>query len=296
MAKASIKSPREIELMRECCRIVAEVLRILKKCIQAGVTTRELDAMAEEYILSRKGEPAFKGYGADPKNRFPASLCTSVEDEVVHGIPGSRMLREGEIVSLDVGVKKGGFYGDGAWTFPVGRISDEKSLLLKSAEESLYTGIAQARAGNRVHDISAAVQSHVERDGFSVVRDLVGHGVGRELHEEPAIPNYGQRGTGPVLEKGGPRRGVGEGEGARDRADGEPGQVPGESRRRRLDDPHGRRISLGALRAHDPRDRRRTGNTHTITELMAKQGPITMDGIITDTLPNAMLRERTEEA
>src|ERR1041384_774540 len=202
MAKASIKSPREIELMRECCRIVAEVLRILKKCIQAGVTTRELDAMAEEYILSRKGEPAFKGYGADPKNRFPASLCTSVEDEVVHGIPGSRMLREGEIVSLDVGVKKGGFYGDGAWTFPVGRISDEKSLLLKSAEESLYTGIAQARAGNRVHDISAAVQSHVERDGFSVVRDLVGHGVGRELHEERAMPKYGQRGTAPVLEKG----------------------------------------------------------------------------------------------
>lgn len=202
MAKATIKSPQEIELMRECCWIVAEVLRILKKFIQPGITTRELDAMAEEYIRSQKGEPAFKGYGADPGNRFPASLCTSIDDEVVHGIPGSRMLRDGEIVSIDVGVKKNGFYGDGAWTFQAGKISEEKARLMKSAEESLYKGIAQARAGNRVHDISAAVQSHVERDGFSVVRDLVGHGVGRSLHEEPAIPNYGQPGTGPFLQKG----------------------------------------------------------------------------------------------
>jgi methionyl aminopeptidase len=202
MAKATIKSPKEIEFMRECCRIVAEVLRIIRRFIQPGVTTKELDAMAEEYIRSQKGEPAFKGYGADPGNRFPASLCTSIDDEVVHGIPGSRALREGEIISIDVGVKKHDFYGDGAWTFQVGKVSEEKSRLLASAEESLYKGIAQARAGNRVHDISAAVQTHVERDGFSVVRDLVGHGVGRSLHEEPAIPNYGQPGTGPVLQAG----------------------------------------------------------------------------------------------
>ena len=202
MAKATIKSPQEIELMRECCWIVAEVLRILKKFIQPGITTKELDAMAEEYIRSQKGEPAFKGYGADPENRFPASLCTSIDDEVVHGIPGSRALREGEIVSLDVGVKKNQFFGDGAWTFEVGKVSEEKTRLLKRAEESLYKGIAQARAGNRVHDISAAVQSHVEGGGFSVVRDLVGHGVGRHLHEDPAIPNYGQAGTGTVLQRG----------------------------------------------------------------------------------------------
>jgi methionyl aminopeptidase len=202
MAKATIKSPQEIELMRECCGIVAEVLRILKKFIQPGITTKELDSMAEEYIRSQKGEPAFKGYGADPDNRFPASLCTSIDDQVVHGIPGSRALREGEIVSLDVGVKKNNYFGDGAWTFQVGKISEEKNRLLKSAEEALYKGIAQARAGNHVHDISAAVQSHVEHDGFSVVRDLVGHGVGRNLHEDPAIPNYGQAGTGPVLQRG----------------------------------------------------------------------------------------------
>ena len=202
MAKATIKSPQEIELMRECCGIVAEVLRILKKFIQPGITTKELDSMAEEYIRSQKGEPAFKGYGADPDNRFPASLCTSIDDQVVHGIPGSRALREGEIVSLDVGVKKNNYFGDGAWTFQVGKISEEKNRLLKSAEEALYKGIAQARAGNHVHDISAVVQSHVEHDGFSVVRDLVGHGVGRNLHEDPAIPNYGQAGTGPVLQRG----------------------------------------------------------------------------------------------
>ena len=202
MAKTTIKSPRDIELMRECCSIVAEVLRIVQKAVQPGITTRELDAMAEGYIRSQKAEPAFKGYGADPGNRFPASLCTSIEDEVVHGIPGARTLREGEIISIDVGVKKNGFFGDGAWTFQVGAISGVKNRLLKSAEASLYKGIAQARAGNHVHDISAAVQAHVEGEGFSVVRDLVGHGVGRNLHEEPAIPNYGQPGTGPLLQQG----------------------------------------------------------------------------------------------
>ncbi len=188
--------------MRESCRIVGDVLRLLKSAIHPGITTGELDAMAEEFIRSRGGEPAFKGYGSDKRNLFPASLCTSIDDEVVHGIPGARMLKEGEIISVDVGVKKNGFFGDGAWTFPVGRISGEKQRLLTITEESLLLGIKQARKGNRLHDISAAVQKHVEEAGFSVVRDLVGHGIGRNLHEEPAIPNFGEAGTGILLQAG----------------------------------------------------------------------------------------------
>lgn len=202
MAKATIKSPAEIALMRESCRIVGEVLKLLKECIHPGITTRELDRIAEDFIRSQDGEPAFKGYGSDKRNLFPASLCTSVDDEVVHGIPGDRKLQEGEIISIDVGVKKKEFYGDGAWSFPVGKISEEKARLLKVTEESLYKGIAKAVAGNHVHDVSAAVQVYVEREGFSVVRDLVGHGVGRNLHEEPAVPNYGQAGTGIILQDG----------------------------------------------------------------------------------------------
>ena len=202
MAKATIKSPHEIEFMRESCRIVAEVLRLIKAMIQPGITTKELDTIAEEFIRSQDGEPAFKGYGSDKRNLFPASLCTSIDDEVVHGIPGNRKLQEGEIISIDVGVKKNQFFGDGAWTFPVGRISEGKARLLESAEQSLYRGIAQALPGNRVHDISAAVQTHVEAAGYSVVRDLVGHGVGRSLHEEPAIPNFGDPGTGALLQSG----------------------------------------------------------------------------------------------
>jgi methionyl aminopeptidase len=202
MSKVVLKSPAEIELMRESCRIVAEVLKMIRVMIRPGVTTSELDEFAEEFIRSQKAEPAFKGYGSDKKNLFPASLCISVDDEVVHGIPSSKKLFEGEIVSIDVGVKKNSFYGDGAWTFAVGKISGEKERLLKSTEESLLKGIEKAVAGNRVHDISAAVQNHVEADGFSVVRDLVGHGVGKKLHEEPAIPNFGEKGTGIVLQSG----------------------------------------------------------------------------------------------
>jgi len=188
--------------MRESCRIVADVLRLLKQYIRPGATTKELDTIAEEYIRSHNAEPAFKGYGSNKQNLFPASLCTSIDDEVVHGIPGNRTLHEGDIISIDVGVKKNEFYGDGAWTFPVGKISDEKAHLMKTAEESLFKGIAMARAGNHVRDISAAVQTRVEEEGFSVVRDLVGHGVGRNLHEDPAVPNYVQSGAGPVLQKG----------------------------------------------------------------------------------------------
>ncbi len=202
MARVTLKTPEEISLMRDSCRIVAQVIQVVKGLIKPGVTTKELDDVAEEFIRSQGGEPAFKGYGSNKHNLFPASLCISIDDQVVHGIPGNRKLVEGELVSIDVGVKKNEFYGDGAWTFPVGRVSGDKARLMKATEESLYRGIEQARAGNRVHDISSAVQSCVEREGFSVVRDLVGHGVGRALHEDPAVPNYGQAGTGMVLQKG----------------------------------------------------------------------------------------------
>ena len=202
MPKATIKSPHEVALMRESCRIVAEVLRLLKELVRPGIATKDLDKFAEEFIRSQGGEPAFKGYGTDRRNLYPASICTSINDEVVHGIPSSRTLQEGDIVAIDVGVKKNDFYGDGAWTFQVGKISEEKTRLMRVAEEALYKGIERARVGNRVHDISAAVQAHVERAGFSVVRDLVGHGVGRYLHEEPAVPNFGKAGTGMVLHSG----------------------------------------------------------------------------------------------
>lgn len=198
----NIKTPEEINLMRESCRIVAEVLRLLESYIKPGITTKELDQIAEEYIRSQGAEPAFKGYGNDKSNLYPASLCTSIDDEVVHGIPDKRKLEEGQIISIDVGVRKNKFYGDGAKSFPVGKVSEEKMKLLKITEESLYRGIEKAKAGNRLHDISAAVQKHVESAGFSVVRDLVGHGIGKDLHEEPQIPNYGEPGTGILLKPG----------------------------------------------------------------------------------------------
>ena len=188
--------------MRESCRIVAEVLRLLKGALRPGVTTKDLDKFAEEFILMQGAEPAFKGYGFDKNNLYPASICTSVDDEVVHGIPGGRKLREGEIVSVDVGVRKNGYYGDGAWTFEVGRVTEEKLRLMRVTEESLYKGIEQARAGKHVRDISAAVQQHVESAGFSVVRDLVGHGVGKNLHEEPPIPNFVDSTSSPKLKSG----------------------------------------------------------------------------------------------
>ncbi len=196
------KTTLEIGLMRESCSIVAEVLRLLAPLVKPGVSTIELDAAAEEFIRMRGGEPAFKGYGTDKRNLFPASICASVDDEVVHGVPGPRNLAEGEIISIDVGVRKNGYYGDGAWTYSVGSISAEKARLMRVTEEALMMGIGRSVAGNRVHDISAAIQQRVEADGFSVVRDLVGHGIGTRLHEEPAIPNFGTPGTGMVLEEG----------------------------------------------------------------------------------------------
>jgi methionyl aminopeptidase len=202
MAKIPIKTSREIELIRESCRIVGEVLALVGSHIRSGIYTRELDGMAEEYIRSRGAVPAFKGYGHDPKNPFPGSLCVSIEDEVVHGIPDGRRLEDGQVVSIDVGVLKDGYFGDAARTFAVGATTDEKLRLLRVTEESLARAVGQAREGNHLYDVSAAVQAHVEAEGFSVVRDLVGHGIGKNLHEEPSIPNFGTPGTGPVLKEG----------------------------------------------------------------------------------------------
>jgi methionyl aminopeptidase len=202
MAKVPIKSPREIQLMRESGRIVAEVLALVGVRIAPGTRTKDLDTFAEDYIRSKGAVPAFKGYGHDPKNLFPGTLCISIDDEVVHGIPDGRVLKEGQIVSIDVGVKKEGYFGDGARTFAVGSVSEEKLRLLKTTEASLYRGIANARSGNHLHDVSHAVQERVEQEGFSVVRDLVGHGVGKNLHEEPAVPNFGTAGTGILLKEG----------------------------------------------------------------------------------------------
>lgn len=197
-----IKTKQEIELIRGSSKIVADVLKLIRTYVKPGVTTLELDRVAEDFIRSFKAEPAFKGYGTNKKNLFPATLCTSIDSEVVHGIPAKRVLREGEILSVDVGVKKDGWYGDGAYSFAVGEVSKEKQRLLKATEEALYKGIEQAVVGNRIHDISYAVQERIEAEGFSVVRDLVGHGVGEELHEEPSVPNFGKPGTGIKLEEG----------------------------------------------------------------------------------------------
>lgn len=197
----SIKSEAEIELMRESSRIVADVIKLVSTQIKPGVTTQQLDSLAEDYIRSCGAVPAFKGYG-EPNNPFPGTLCISVENEVVHGIPGRRVLREGEIVSIDVGAKKNGFFGDGAFTFPVGEVSEEKKRLMRVTKESLDKAVEQAVVGKRIGDIAYAVQSYVEEAGYSVVRDLVGHAVGRELHEDPQVPNYGKPNKGVVLREG----------------------------------------------------------------------------------------------
>ncbi len=195
-----IKNNSEIDLIRESSRIVAETLKLVGSFVKPGVTTFELDQIAEDYIRSNNGIPAFKGYGYGKP--FPATICASIDDEVVHGIPSERILKEGEIISIDVGVLKNNYYGDAAITVAVGEISKEKRQLMKVTEESLYKGIEAAVAGNRIGDISFAVQNHVEKYGYGVVRDLTGHGVGRKLHEDPQIPNYGKRGTGKDIKNG----------------------------------------------------------------------------------------------
>ncbi len=195
-----IKSKREIDLMRESNRIAGGVIRVIAENIKPGITTLELDKIAERYIISEGAIPAFKGYKLhDSQKGFPGSICASVNDEVVHGIPGSYVLKEGDILSIDVGTLKNGFYGDTAYTFPIGEISSEARKLLKVTREALYIGIDQAKPKNRIGDISFVIQSYVEKHGFSVVREYVGHGIGRSLHEDPQVPNYGRRGVGPLL-------------------------------------------------------------------------------------------------
>jgi methionyl aminopeptidase len=192
-----IKSQEEIAQIAEACRIVGEILKALRGIVAEGVSTKDIEKFAEASIKSKGGEPAFKGYRG-----YPASICTSVNDQVVHGIPSGTRLRDGDLVSIDLGVYYHGYYGDGAVTIPVGRVSEKALRLLRVTEESLYIGVDMARAGNRVSDISHAIQRHVEGNGFSVVRAFVGHGIGKLLHEEPQIPNYGPPGRGPRLKEG----------------------------------------------------------------------------------------------
>lgn len=191
------RSEEQIEGIREAARLVARALREVGRAVRPGVTTAELDRLAEGFIRDHGARPAFQGYRG-----YPASICASVNDEVVHGIPGPRVLADGDIVGVDVGVERNGWYGDAARTFAVGPVSDAAGRLLEVTREALARGIAQARAGQRVGDIAHAVQSHVEQHGFSVVRSLVGHGIGREMHEEPAVPNFGPPGRGPRLMAG----------------------------------------------------------------------------------------------
>jgi methionyl aminopeptidase len=195
--KITIKTDAQIEIMRKAGKIVAETLNLVESNIRPGITTAEMDRLAEDYILSCGARPAFKGYRG-----YPATICASIDDEVVHGIPGNRILVEGQIVSIDLGAVIDGFYGDSAATFPVGRISEEKRKLLETTQRSLEAGIAQARAGNNLGRVSSAVQQVAESAGYSVVRDLVGHGIGKAMHEDPQIPNFGSPMEGPILLKG----------------------------------------------------------------------------------------------
>ena len=192
-----IKNKEEIKLMSEACRIVKDTLFLLEDSVKPGVTTKELDLIAEDYILSQDAKLGFKGlYG------YPSTICISIEDEVVHGLPGDKELSEGQIVGIDVGSIYKGYYGDHAKTFAVGKISKDREKLLKVTKECLNKGIQKAVSGNRIGDIGNAVQDWAESNGYGVVRELVGHGIGTKLHEEPQIPNYGESGTGPLINVG----------------------------------------------------------------------------------------------
>jgi len=191
------KSQEEIEQMARAGEVVAETLELLREHIRPAVTTAELDELADEFIRSRGGVPTFKGYRG-----YPAAICASPNDMVVHGIPGAYALEDGDVLSVDVGVTLDGFVGDSAWTFPVGEVSAEAERLLEVCQAALAAGIEQAKVGNRLSDISHAIQGVTEESGFSVVRALVGHGVGRSMHEDPQIPNYGPPGRGPLLQEG----------------------------------------------------------------------------------------------
>ncbi|MGE3508335.1 MAG: type I methionyl aminopeptidase [Vicinamibacterales bacterium] len=192
------RSAKELEKMRAAGRLVGEVLTLLASKVAPGVTTADLDRLAEQTIVDAGATPAFKGY-----HGYPATICASVNDEVIHGIPsGRRVLDEGDIISIDVGAQLDGYFGDSAITLPVGQVSEEAATLLRVTEESLFKAIEQVRPGNRLSDIGHAVQRHVEAYGFSVVREFVGHGIGQKMHEEPQVPNYGEPGRGPRLSEG----------------------------------------------------------------------------------------------
>jgi methionine aminopeptidase, type I len=192
-----LKTDDEIELMRESNQLVGMTLGEIAKWIQPGITTQRLDEIAEQFIRDNGAVPGFKGYGG-----FPSTLCISVNDKVVHGFPSSYELKDGDIISVDCGVVKNGFNGDSAYTFPVGDVSEDVMKLLKTTKESLYVGISKALVGNRIGDISCVIQDYCEQRGYSVVRELCGHGIGKKLHEDPEVPNYGKKGTGTLLKSG----------------------------------------------------------------------------------------------
>ena len=190
----TLKSSHEIEMMRRAGKITAAARALARDMVKPGVTTQQIDEAVYQFIVSQGATPSFLNYGG-----FPASACISINDEVIHGIPGKRVLREGDIVSVDVGAYIGGFHGDCAGTYPCGQVSDEAMRLIRVTQESFFEGLKYAREGYRVSDIGAAVQAYVEANGFSVVREFVGHGIGRQLHESPEVPNYGRPGHGPLL-------------------------------------------------------------------------------------------------
>lgn len=193
----SIKSDREIELLRIAGNIVYQTHVYLRPFIKEGITTKELDTLAENFIRSKGATPSFKGY-----NDFPATICTSINQEVVHGIPGKRKLRDGDIISIDIGACYKGYHGDSAWTYAVGNVSDKRKYLMEHTEKSLFVGLNMIKPGNRIGDIGHAIQEYAESHKLGVVRELVGHGVGTSVHEEPDVPNYGKEGTGPILKEG----------------------------------------------------------------------------------------------
>lgn len=193
-----IKTREEIELMRESALCVSKTLGMIARELKEGVELSKLDKMAEEFIRDMGGVPSFKGYGGT----YPATLCVSVNEAVVHGIPGKYIVKDGDVVSVDCGVKKNGFHGDHAYTFCIGNVKPEVRKMVDVTKECLYLGIEQTCLNNRIGDIGFAIQQHAEKHGYGVVRELVGHGLGRELHEDPQVPNYGRRGTGPKLRNG----------------------------------------------------------------------------------------------
>lgn len=193
----TIKSEREIELMREAGKMVSMTHQYLKNFIKPGITTKELDRLAEEYIRKMGGVPTCKGYEG-----FPATLCTSVNDTVVHGIPDNYKLKDGDIITIDMVIGYKGYQGDAAWTYAVGEISDDKKYLMEHTEKALYEGVKQVKPGNRIGDISNAVEEYANKHYLGVVKELCGHGIGREMHEDPEVPNYGTKGTGPKLREG----------------------------------------------------------------------------------------------